>query len=71
VASGDIEELLAKMLPGFQTVDIPGVGSTSLREDGKPPLKRQMSDLALAAQLPPPVTGDRRFFRTWVRAVQV
>ena len=35
----------------------------------RPPLKRQMSALALNNELPPQSTKPRRFFRTWVRAI--
>ncbi|MFN2503911.1 MAG: hypothetical protein ABR540_06740 [Acidimicrobiales bacterium] len=40
---------------------------TPLKGDTKPPLTRQMSELALAKKIPPPVQGNRSFFRTWVR----
>jgi hypothetical protein len=61
---------------GFQTVSIPGMANKPpIERRSKAPLKRQMSERALKKKgtpgsLPPPVTGERRFFRTWVRAVR-
>jgi hypothetical protein len=56
---------------GFTSVSIPLVTGArpSVQPGDRPPLKRQMSELALADKLAPEVTGDRRFFRTWVRVV--
>ena len=47
--------------------------SGTLKPEGKAPLKRRMSMLALEGKLPPlPSTPKpRRFFRTWVRAVPI
>lgn len=73
VPTDDIEALLARFGgKGFQTVSIPGVAGENppVVREGRPPLKRRMSTLALGGQLPRKVTGDRRFFRTWVRAVR-
>lgn len=66
-----IETILATSTSDFSEVSLPHTKQTNIpvQENGKPPLKRQMSDLALADKLPPPVVGKRRFFRTWVRAV--
>ena len=62
---------------GFQTVSIPGMKEKSvpLERRSKAPLKRRMSERALKKTgtpggLPPAVSGERRFFRTWVRAVR-
>ncbi len=63
-----IDKLLAEApsLDGFQTVSIPGVkGDAPI---AVAPLERQMSRDALSKTLPPKPVGDRRFFRTWVRA---
>jgi hypothetical protein len=63
-----IDKLLAEApaLDGFQMVSIPGVkGDAPI---AKAPLERKMSSDALTGDLPPKPVGDRRFFRTWVRA---
>lgn len=62
-----IDRLLDSYWPNFREVGIPGAGSVELTNA---PLKRQASDDALNKRLPPPVQGDRRFFRTWVRIVR-
>jgi hypothetical protein len=58
---------------GFREVSIPHPGNPSIKGPVRlaeaPPLKRQMSSKALLGTLPPKVTGERRFFRTWVRAL--
>jgi hypothetical protein len=60
---------------GFREVSIPHSvrGKPSIKGPVRlaeaPPLKRQMSSKALLGTLPPKVTGNRRFFRTWVRAL--
>jgi hypothetical protein len=58
----------------FHTAAIPQPKGDAFRApikpEGKPPLKRQMSELALNKRLPPPVADKRTFFRTWVRAVR-
>ncbi|MEO8736402.1 MAG: DUF4157 domain-containing protein [Edaphobacter sp.] len=54
---------------GFRQVSIPISGKGPIRQPGTPPLKRQMSSKTLRGTLPQQVTGERRFFRTWVRAV--
>ena len=70
----EIDELLtAQGGSGFQTVSIPGAtaergGTLPLGRQSTAPLKRRMSQRALRGELPQPVTGERRFFRTWVRA---
>ncbi len=70
----EIDELLtAHGGSGFQTVSIPGAtaergGTLPLGRQSQVPLKRRMSQRALREELPRPVTGERRFFRTWVRA---
>lgn len=67
---------------GFRSVSIPSAaradGKTNVSEPFtddpvKRPvvLKREMSQLALDGRLPTHPEGDRRFFRTWVRAVRV
>jgi len=58
---------------GFQTVSIPNAtseagGALPIERASKVPLKRRMSVRASRNKLPPAVTGERRFFRTWVRA---
>ncbi|TCO47262.1 hypothetical protein EV192_1172 [Actinocrispum wychmicini] len=53
---------------GYQRVSIPNAASAP---PAKAPLKRQASVEALKGNVPPEVTGNRRFFRTWVRAVRV
>jgi len=60
---------------GFQTVSIPLAtteigGTLPIERQSKIPLKRTMSKRALRGTLPDPVKGERRFFRTWVRAVR-
>jgi hypothetical protein len=59
----------------FVDADVPMPGTQTairspLKAKGKPPLKREMSQNALAGKLPAPAEKDRRFFRTWVRAVK-
>jgi hypothetical protein len=59
----------------FRDADVPMPGTqkairSPLKAKGKPPLKREMSQKALAGTLPAPAEKDRRFFRTWVRAVK-
>jgi hypothetical protein len=72
----DISKLLAEYGPsGFRTVSIPGAtpekgGTVPIERRSKAPLKRRMSWKAKRNELPKPVGGDRRFFRTWVRAVR-
>lgn len=65
----------------FNAASIPGDGRTdgsSSRlpmtkpgEERPTTLKRRMSQLALDKKMPVDPGGDRRFFRTWVRAVKV
>jgi hypothetical protein len=40
-----------------------------VKKQGKPPLRRQRSEMELKGTAPKVVPGKRRFFRTWVRAV--
>jgi hypothetical protein len=40
-----------------------------VKQEGRPPLKRTMSQLLDRGTAPKPAPGKRRFFRTWVRAV--
>jgi hypothetical protein len=56
---------------GFQSVSIPEAGLYPIRAEGRPALKRQLSDPNFRKQLPPePVaTEKRRFFRTWIRVI--
>lgn len=62
-----IDKLLDDNWAGYQNVAIPKAKEVPLAHA---PLKRQASDDALAKRVPPPATGDRRFFRTWVRIVK-
>jgi hypothetical protein len=61
---------------GFQQVSIPSArrGEASLKGPIRPPeaprLTRQMSSMAIRRELPAEPSGQRRFFRTWVRAVR-
>jgi hypothetical protein len=58
-----------KRLP-FDRVSIPKAGALApVRSANGPRLERRMSVNALNKTLPKEVTGRRRFFRTWVRAV--
>jgi len=59
----------SKFGAGFRQVSIPKSGTGPIRRPDAPPLKRQMSSNALLGTIPQKVTGERRFFRTWVRAV--
>jgi hypothetical protein len=56
---------------GFQSASIPGAGLQAIRPDGKPVLKRRLSDPNFRKQLPPEpeATEKRRFFRTWIRVI--
>ncbi len=56
---------------GFQSASIPGAGLHPIRPDGKPALKRRLSDADFRKQLPPEpqATEKRRFFRTWIRVI--
>jgi hypothetical protein len=56
----------APLLVGYTQVNIPLAASAPL---SKPSLKREASDAALKGRVQPAVPGNRRFFRTWVRAV--
>lgn len=62
-----IDKLLNENWPGYQNVSIPKAQTVPV---ANAPLKRQASDDALHKRVPPPATGDRRFFRTWVRIVK-
>ncbi|MCL1869471.1 MAG: hypothetical protein FWF90_03540 [Promicromonosporaceae bacterium] len=62
-ASGDATE-------GYQQAAVPGVEKVPVTRNGVR-LTRAMSTKALQGALPPDTTGDRTFFRTWVRAVRV
>lgn len=53
----------------FQQASIPGAPLANAQADGAPPLERRMSTLGNKGKVPPKPTGERRFFRTWVRAV--
>jgi len=73
-----IDELIARHDQGadpqgrfpFERVSIPKAGGNApVLGEGRPPLKRRMSINAQTNNLPRTVTGKRRFFRTWVRAV--
>jgi hypothetical protein len=72
----EIDKLLAQYGPsGFRTVTIPRAtphigGSVDITRRNPVPLKRRMSWRARKGELPPAVAGERRFFRTWVRAVR-
>jgi hypothetical protein len=80
----DIEELLDRYDPGsddganpgqtarypFESVAIPRSGTTPIRGATTPRLTRRMSVNARSGLLPAPLTGKRRFFRTWVRAIK-
>jgi hypothetical protein len=72
LSDDEIDELMQSSThslgKGFNTVSIPNASAKPL--PFRPPLKRTMSTLALNKRLPPAVTGDRRFFRTWVRAIK-
>jgi hypothetical protein len=73
LSPADVEELVdeySEFASGFGDVSIPGSDKAPVRAPDTPRLTRQMSSKALAKTIPPPVTGDRRFFRTWVRAVR-
>ncbi|MEV6830659.1 hypothetical protein [Amycolatopsis sp. NPDC051102] len=61
-----IDELLDENWPGYRNVTIPKAAQVP----ADAPLKRQASADALNKRVPPPATGDRRFFRTWVRVVR-
>ena len=62
-----IDKLLNETWPGYQNVTIPNAKKVPLADA---PLKRQASQEALNKQVPPPGTGNRRFFRTWVRIIK-
>jgi hypothetical protein len=62
-----INTLLAENWPEYQNVSIPSATEVPL---AGAPLKRQASDDALNRRVPPATTGDRRFFRNWVRIVK-
>jgi hypothetical protein len=47
-----------------KTINVP------VKKPGRPPLKRQMSEMELKGAVPKPKPGRRTFFRTWVRAVR-
>jgi hypothetical protein len=70
--AGMSDQLINKLLAeakdwqGFQRVSIPGAPEAPA---ARAPLQRQMSVNALENNIPPEVTGNRRFFRSWVRAV--
>jgi len=73
LSPADVEELVdeySEFASGFGGVSIPGSDRAPIRDPDTPRLTRQMNSKALAKTIPPPVTGDRRFFRTWVRAVR-
>ncbi|MDA0169667.1 hypothetical protein OJ998_11285 [Solirubrobacter taibaiensis] len=53
----------------FQQASIPGAPLADAQAPGAPPLERRMSTLGQKGKVPPKPTGERRFFRTWVRAV--
>lgn len=59
----------SKFGSGFRQVSVPKSGTGPIRRPDAPPLTRRMSSNALLGTLPQKVTGERRFFRTWVRAV--
>ena len=76
-----IAELLTKSDPArgtttkpqrfpFERVDIPFAGQTSIRQ-GQPPLPRRMSIDATSGDVPLPLQGKRKFFRSWVRTVPI
>jgi hypothetical protein len=56
---------------GFYAASIPKAGTSPLKPDERPPLKRRLSDANFRKQMPPPLPENdpRRFFRTWVRAI--
>jgi len=62
-----IDALLAEHWPEYQNVFIPNAPKAAIPGG---PLKRQASDDALNKRVPPATTGDRRFFRNWVRVVR-
>jgi hypothetical protein len=72
----EINRLLTEFGPsGWQTVSIPQAtsevgGTVPIVRTSKKPLKRRMSWKATRGQLLEPVKGERRFFRTWVRAIR-
>lgn len=76
--SDEIDELVASADRASRTVSIPRLDKGAPQDiipdeeerKRRPPLKRTISELALAKKLPPDVKGDRKFFRTWVRAVK-
>ncbi len=74
MADEEIDALLAVHGgDGFQSVTIPKAtneigGTLPIARRSLVPLKRWMSQRALKNTLPGAVKGERRFFRTWVRA---
>jgi hypothetical protein len=56
---------------GFYAASIPKAGTSPLKPDEMPPLKRRLSQANFRKQMPPPLGENepRRFFRTWVRAI--
>lgn len=56
---------------GFHSASIPESGLYPIRPEGKPALKRQLSDPNFRRQLPPEPEAKerRRFFRTWIRVI--
>jgi hypothetical protein len=66
-----VNKLFDQVYPGFRNVSVPDATKKgSAFEQRLPRLERQMSSEELRKNLPPEVTGERRFFRTWVRAVK-
>lgn len=51
-----------KLVQGFER-------GVPVKQEGRPPLKRTMSQLLERGTAPKPAPGKRRFFRTWVRVV--
>ncbi|HJP76426.1 MAG TPA: hypothetical protein VJ914_19315 [Pseudonocardiaceae bacterium] len=67
LGDGVIDKLLNQYWPGYRNVTIPSAKEVPLADA---PLKRQASQEALAKKTPASAPENRRFFRTWVRAVR-
>jgi len=65
-----VNQLFDEVYPGFRVVSVPNAAGGNAFRQKLPRLTRQMSSKDLRENLPPEVTGERRFFRTWVRAVK-
>ncbi|WP_251152096.1 DUF4157 domain-containing protein [Cellulosimicrobium sp. Marseille-Q4280] len=67
VDAADADFLVAAANPGFENVTIPRSQESPVATPTR--LTRSMSKKAVAGTLPDAPSGDRRFFRTWVRVV--